>query len=95
MLSDDDASVDVETLNSAVSGGGSTPAHLAAENGYLDIVTMLAEAGANVTNATNEEGQTPLHKCAEGGHEDVVAYLLRERGADPDARAPAQAPHAL
>ena len=74
------------SLKIAITPDGSTPLHLAATRGYLEIVKLLAEAGADIA-ATNACGQTPLHKCAEHGHDDVMAYLLNKEGVDAGALA--------
>eukprot|EP00854_Cymbomonas_tetramitiformis_P024636 gene24636-29968_t len=52
-----------------------TPMHIAAENGHLQIVNLLAGAGANV-NLAAKDGFTALHFAAGFGHLPVVDYLL-------------------
>jgi uncharacterized protein len=51
------------------------PLNAASENGHLQIVEALLEAGANVNDATLYHGTAIL--CATSrGHEDVVARLI-------------------
>jgi ankyrin repeat protein/serine/threonine protein kinase len=63
---------------------GSTPLHIAAQEGYAEIVKILLERGAD-PNTENKDGWTPLHIAAKEGHVDVVRVLL-ERGAYPNAK---------
>jgi hypothetical protein len=55
--------------------GGDTPLHLAARNGYEDVVALLLACKAPA-NARNRSGDTPLHDAVRKGHSDVVALLL-------------------
>jgi Ankyrin repeats (3 copies) len=64
---------------------GLTPLHLAASNGYLDIVKLLLEANFNVNVVTAGSLETPLHLAAKAGHEEIVRCLLHH-GADPRER---------
>jgi ankyrin repeat protein len=77
--------------------GGSTPLHVAAERGYVEIVELLLSRkwrGVEV-DARDGRGFTPLqYACfgllhagpvSVGRYRDVVMALLR-RGADPDVR---------
>ncbi len=57
-----------------------TPLHEAAAGGYLDVVALLLEKGADI-KAVTKDGYTPLSLAAAGGHWKVVQYLLT-RGAD-------------
>jgi hypothetical protein len=59
---------------------GWTPLMTAARHGYLPIVEMLLEYGANV-NAREIDGWSPLMIAAENGHPEVVRVLI-ENGAD-------------
>ena len=74
---------------------GVTALYGAAENGYVDIVRLLVEAGANICveevkveeEEEEEEGEncyyysTPLYRAAVRGHVDIVRLLV-EAGAD-------------
>lgn len=57
---------------------------LASEAGYIDIVKLLLEKGANI-NASDNDGWTPLlHSCADS---DVkLTKLLLEKGANKNVR---------
>lgn len=58
-------------VNSADEEGYSA-LHAAAENGYLDVVKLLVEKGANVQHKTQ---YTALELAEMAGNDDVVAYL--------------------
>ncbi|WP_180092604.1 MULTISPECIES: ankyrin repeat domain-containing protein [unclassified Acinetobacter] len=51
---------------------GYSALHAAAENGYLDVVKLLVEKGANVQHKTQ---YTALELAEMAGNDDVVAYL--------------------
>jgi uncharacterized protein len=56
---------------------GLTPLHVAAENGYADIVDMLlAHGGKTYIDAPDQNGRTPLHNAAAGGHVETTRLLL-------------------
>jgi ankyrin repeat protein len=57
---------------------GSTPLHLAAQNGHLDVVEFLVEQQAEV-NAKETDGWTPLYLAAHNGHFDVVKFLVEQQ----------------
>jgi ankyrin repeat protein len=63
---------------------GRTALHYAAANGYLEVVEVLLDAGAQV-NPSDNDGFTPLHRAVQGAHRDVVRRLM-ENGADLTAR---------
>ncbi|XP_067144963.1 ankyrin repeat domain-containing protein 18B-like [Centruroides vittatus] len=54
--------------------------HLAAIQGFRNIVTVLLESGANV-NAVDCENHTPIFNAVQHGHNEIVKLLL-EKGAD-------------
>merc|ERR1712117_59424 len=60
---------------------GYTALHAAAENGRLEMIPMLLEAGADISRATYDATFTPLHHALAKGHMEV-ARLLVEKGAD-------------
>ncbi len=59
---------------------GSTPLHLGASLGLLNIVQYLLEKGADI-RARDLQGRTPLIAAAANGNINVIKYLL-EKGAD-------------
>jgi ankyrin repeat protein len=60
--------------------GGWTPLHAAADDGPLELSTLLLDAGAEV-NAANDTGQTALSLAQQHGRADAVA-LLQAHGAE-------------
>lgn len=61
---------------------GTSPLHLAAQYGHLDIAEILLRSGCQRDARTKVE-KTPLHVAAQEGH-DNVAELLLSNGADVD-----------
>ncbi|KAL0280589.1 UNVERIFIED_CONTAM: hypothetical protein PYX00_001841 [Menopon gallinae] len=61
---------------------GQTALNLAARHGYLEVVQVLLNAGADCNHA-DCEGWTALRAAAWGGHTSVVELLLKH-GADVD-----------
>ena len=61
-----------------------TPLHIAAKNGYLQIVQLFIEKLFVDKNIKGYQDKTPLHYAAENGHLDVVKYLIDE-GADKNS----------
>ena len=57
------------------SKGDCTPLMEASSGGFVDIVKLLLQHGANV-NAQSSSGNTALHYACCGGYEDVVLVLL-------------------
>ncbi|RKG39403.1 MULTISPECIES: ankyrin repeat domain-containing protein [Acinetobacter] len=51
---------------------GYSALHAAAENGYLDVVKLLVEKGADVQHKTQ---YTALELAEMAGNEDVIIYL--------------------
>ena len=60
---------------------GKTALIAAAYSGQTQVITLLAESGANL-NAAQSNGATALFVAAEHGYADAVRFLL-QRGADP------------
>jgi cytohesin len=70
--------------NAKNNNNGSTPLHIAAYKGHVEIVKILLDRGADL-NAKDNTGHAPLHWAAIEGHVDVVRVLL-DRGANPNAK---------
>jgi len=62
---------------------GYTGLHMAAENGHLEVVSILLENGAGINKLVFESLLTPLHLALSKGKFDVAKKLL-ESGADPN-----------
>mmetsp|Transcript_23612 Transcript_23612/g.54961 ORF Transcript_23612/g.54961 Transcript_23612/m.54961 type:complete len:200 (-) Transcript_23612:1660-2259(-) len=64
-----------------------TPLHLAAANGYLNVVVFLSDQGAN-PKVTDKDGGSAVHYAASGQankgeiHRDIIEYLVNQQGAD-------------
>lgn len=58
--------------------------HRAVEQGDIDDIKALLDAGANIEDR-NSMFDTPLQVAVFCGYTDIVTFLL-DRGADPDAR---------
>ncbi len=69
-----------DTLLNRPNNAGTTPLHLAADQGNIQIATLLLNAGAAV-NLQNNEGQTPLHLAIIKDSLEM-ANLLLTHGAD-------------
>ncbi|GFO37455.1 transient receptor potential cation channel subfamily a member 1-like protein [Plakobranchus ocellatus] len=52
-----------------------SPLHIAAQQGFLDIVQCLLRNGADLDNK-NEEEETPLHLAAKHGRTNIVRELI-------------------
>ena len=61
---------------------GVTGVHVAAEEGHLECVNLLIEAGADVT-VLDEEDRTPLLLSVKGNYGEVASALVKA-GADPN-----------
>lgn len=70
----------------AVSDGGWTALHNAAQNGYKGIVALLMGREKVDVNAELSNGMTPLHWAAFNGHEEVVRLLLARPETDISVR---------
>lgn len=62
---------------------GTSPMHIAAATGSVDMVELLMEHGGNI-NASDGNGFSPLTLAADAQHGHVMRYLL-EKGCDVDA----------
>ena len=62
---------------------GKTPLFHAAEQGHVQVVELLLEAGANTDVSESAEGYTPLWLATRNGHLNIVQFLV-EHGADKD-----------
>ncbi len=56
---------------------GKTALHYAAQNGYLDVVNILLNAGANTRVTTRICSLKPIHLAASNGHVEIVARFLK------------------
>ena len=72
---------DLETPNKP----GTTVLGLAADRGFLNIVALLLEAGADVNGANSINGMTPLHFAAQNNNLEVARFLMRH-AANPNLR---------
>ena len=61
-----------------------TPLNAAVWKGYLSVVILLVERGADL-EFRDVRGRTPLHLASAFGHAKIVSFLI-ERGADPFAQ---------
>ena len=60
--------------------------HMAAHNGWLDIVKYLLIKYKCDINSKSSHGHTPLHYAATSNHLEVVRYFINEQHCDPMAR---------
>lgn len=66
---------------------GSTPVHMAAGNGHLEVLKFFLglvtpEEAKLMVSAKNDSGNTALHWAAFNGHLPIVKLLVEEYGAD-------------
>ncbi|XP_066264208.1 ankyrin-1-like [Branchiostoma lanceolatum] len=61
---------------------GLTPLHLAAEAGFIDVVKMLVEAGADIHAEALKTGLTPLDMAIHTNKQDIVDYLVARAESD-------------
>ncbi|RBA11145.1 hypothetical protein FPRO05_04318 [Fusarium proliferatum] len=64
---------------------GTTPLHLAAQNGHATVVRTLLEVRGIATEPVDESNRTPLLLAAAAGHEAVVRLLLEANGVNPNS----------
>ena len=60
--------------------------HLAALNGWMDMVTILIDKYGCSSQCCDSQKQTPLHYTAYGGSLLVVKYLITEQHCDPNCK---------
>ena len=60
--------------------------HLAAHNGWKDIIITLITKYKCDTNCRDNYGNTPLHYAAKNSHLKVVTYLINKQRCDPMTR---------
>ena len=60
---------------------GRTPLHLAASNGFSDMIIVLLHRGARINEKDLTNGATPLHLAATFGQGSAVSLLVREGAA--------------
>jgi len=73
-------SVAQELANIEDPKNGNTCIHIAAQNGHVDLLKFLVQAGADV-NAQNANGHTPLHMAVSYDLEETSDFLV-SKGAD-------------
>jgi ankyrin repeat protein len=54
---------------------GETPLYVASQNGHVEVVRLLIDAGALISQANNN-GVTPLSVASAIGHVEVVRLLI-------------------
>ena len=64
-----------ETLNFSPCKAGTTALTIASGKGYLEVVRLLLNYGADA-NVKNKDGTSPLHRACEHGHLDIMKLLL-------------------
>jgi ankyrin repeat protein len=67
-----------ELVSSKNNNSLNMPLHVAAQNGYKDMVELLLAYEADV-NAKNRSGFEPLHLATQNGHKNVVELLLANK----------------
>ena len=62
-----------------------TPLHLAAKNGFKDLVDVLVQSGGNVNARNFPMQETPLHLATRNGHRHIAQFLVQQ-GSQVNAR---------
>ena len=60
--------------------------HLAAQQGWMDIIIDLITVYKCDTNCKDSHGRTPLHYAVNNNHLEVVRYFINEQHCDPMTR---------
>ena len=68
-----------EDLNEDLNDGTKFSLHSAARHGYLDIVKVLIESGANVEVKEENYDCTPLHYAASNEHLEITKLLVEKK----------------
>ena len=63
---------------------GAIPLHLAAQNGYPNVVSLLLSKSTAMLHTKDKRGRTALMLAAANGHLDMVTLLVGQ-GADINA----------
>jgi hypothetical protein len=71
----------------ATSNLGESGLMIASGYGYMDLVRILVENGADINMKMGESQTTALMRATRGGHTEIVRYLI-ENGADTDGAMP-------
>ena len=72
----------------ATAANGRTPLHIAAVEGEVGVVRLLAKDGRASATAQCKMGRTPLHWAAFKGKTDVIRVLVRDVNVDVDIAQP-------
>ena len=67
---------DIVEYESECSNDATTALHLAAENGYVEVLKLLIGPSSEVNCRNTSTGETPLHSAVFGGREDAIRYLI-------------------
>ena len=62
-----------------------TPLHVAAKNGFRDLVDVLVQSGGNVNARNFPMQETPLHLATRNGHRFIAQFLVQQ-GSQVNAR---------
>ena len=76
-----------ESCLKGVTAEGSSPLHIAASCGYLNLVKMVCAQDISLIKARNNMLDTPLICAARAGHVDVADYLMECAIDEQDLRA--------